>query len=99
MDVLGLDAAGVCGGARLASEHHAVVEVGAEEIVLRADTRWVRFTRDRMTTSEGAAEEFSLEEDGQVRIGAVTDEMDMAAEAVARGLLIGPSRVAPVDKQ
>ncbi len=73
----------------LASEHHAVVEVGAAEIVLRVDTRWVRFTRDRVTRSEGGAQEFALEEDGQVRIGAVTEEMDMAAEAVARGLLFG----------
>lgn len=73
----------------LASEHHAVVEIGSAEIVLRVDTRWVRFTRDQMTTSEGGVKEFALEEDGQVRIGDVTDEMDMAAEAVARGLLLG----------
>ncbi len=73
----------------LASKHHAVVEIGAQEIVLRVDTRWVRFTRDAMTRSQGDAQEFVLEEDGRVRIGAVTDEMDMAAEAVARGLLLG----------
>jgi hypothetical protein len=42
-----------------------------------------------VTRSEGGAQEFALEEDGQVRIGAVTEEMDMAAEAVARGLLLG----------
>ncbi len=73
----------------LASEHHAVVEIGAEEIVLRVDTRWVRFTRHNMETSEGQTREFALEEDGQVRIGAMTEEMDMAAEGVARGLLVG----------
>ncbi len=73
----------------LASEHHAVVEIGSAEIVLRVDTSWVQFTRDQMTTSEGEVKEFALEEDGQVRIGDVTDEMDMAAEAVARGLLLG----------
>jgi len=73
----------------LASEHHAVVEVGSVEIVLRVDTRWVRFTREQVTTSEGDAKEFALEEDGQVRIGDVTDDMDMAAESVARGLLLG----------
>jgi hypothetical protein len=73
----------------LACEHHAVVEIGSTEIVLRVDTRWVRFTRDQMTTSEGDTQEFLLEEDGQVRIGAVRDEMDMAAEGVARRLLVG----------
>ena len=73
----------------LASEHHAVVEIGSAEIVLRVDTRWVRFTRDQMTTSEGGVKEFALEEDGQVRIGDVTDEMDMAAEPVARVVLLG----------
>ncbi len=71
----------------LTSDHHAVVEIGSTEIVLRVDTRWIRFTRDQMTTSEGALQEFVLEEDGQVRLGAVTEEMDMAAEAVARNLL------------
>ena len=70
----------------LTCEHHAVVEIGADEIVLRVDTRWVRFTRDEVTTSEGETSEFALEEDGQVRIGGVMDEMDMAAEAVARRL-------------
>jgi hypothetical protein len=73
----------------LASKHHAVVEIGAAEIALRVDTRWVRFTRDRMTSSEGESLEFALEEDGSVRMGAVTGAMDMAAEAVARGLLLG----------
>jgi hypothetical protein len=71
----------------LTSDRHAVVEVGAEEIVLRVDTRWVRFTRDAMTTSEGLSVPFAMEEDGRVRVGDVTDEMDMAAEAVARGML------------
>jgi hypothetical protein len=73
----------------LASEHHAVVEIGAEEIVLRVDSRWVRFTRDQLINSEGEVRRFALEEDGQVRMGAVLEEMDMAAESVARGLLLG----------
>jgi len=73
----------------LASEHHAVVEVGAEEILLRMDMRWVHFTQDRMTTSEGVALSFALAEDGSVRIGDVSDEMDMAAEGVARAFLVG----------
>ena len=68
------------------SEHHAVVEVGAEEIVLRVDTRWARFTRDEMTTSEGLSVGFAMEVDGRIRIDDVTEDMDMAAEEVARGM-------------
>lgn len=73
----------------LTSTRHAVVEVGAEEILLRVDTRWVRFTRGAMTTSEGVACSFAMEVDGRVRIGDVTEEMDLAAEEVARGMLGG----------
>jgi len=73
----------------LTSTQHAVVEVGADEIVLRVGSQWVRFTRDQMTSSEGAPLPFSLEEDGRVRIGGVEDEMDMAAERVAREMLAG----------
>ena len=73
----------------LGSAHHAVVEVGAEEIVLRVDPRWVRFTREAMMTSEGYVLPISLGEDGSVSVGERTEEMDMAAEGVARGLLLG----------
>jgi hypothetical protein len=71
------------------SPHHAVVEVGRDEIVLRVDTRWVRFTAETMETSGGERAGFALLEDGTVRTGDVTDEMDMAAERVAREMLIG----------
>ncbi len=71
----------------LTSTHHAVVEVGSEEIVVRVDQRWTRFTRDRMTTSGGVALPFAMEEDGRIRIGSELDEMDMAAERVAREIL------------
>jgi hypothetical protein len=73
----------------LASEHHAVVEVGSQEIVLRVESRWVRFTRDAMTTSLGESRAFSLEVDGSVRIGDAIEEMDMAAEGIAREILLG----------
>ena len=72
----------------LTSAHHAVVEVGADEIVLRVDTRWVRFTRAAMTTSEGAMTTFEIAEDGSVLVGERPEEMDMAAEAVARELFV-----------
>lgn len=71
----------------LTSVHHAVVEVGAGEIVLRVAERWTRFTRDEMSTSEGASIPFSMSEDGRIRIGDIEDEMDMAAERVAREML------------
>ncbi len=71
----------------LTSAHHAVVEVGAEEIVLRVEKRWVRFTRDAMTSSEGVTASFEIAEDGSVSVGERTEEMDMAADAVARELL------------
>jgi len=71
----------------LTSDYHAVVEVGADEIVLRVDTRWARFTRDEMTTSEGLSVSFAMEVDGRIQIGEVTEEMDLAAEEVARGML------------
>ena len=64
-----------------------MVEVGAQEIVLRVNTRWARFSRDEMTTSEGMSVPFAMFEDGSIQIGDVTDEMDMAAEEVARGML------------
>jgi hypothetical protein len=71
----------------LTSTHHAVVEVGAEEIVIRVDQLWTRFTRHESMTSEGVSLPFSIAEDGRVRIGDVEDEMDMAAERVAREML------------
>ena len=73
----------------LTSAHHAVVEVGADEIVLRVAERWTRFSRDEMSTSEGETLPFAMQEDGRIRIGDVEDEMDMAAERVAREMLAG----------
>jgi hypothetical protein len=73
----------------LTSRHHAVVEVGGDEIVLRVDQRWTRFTRDEMRTSEGVAIPFAMLEDGTIRIGDVVDEMDMTSERVAREMMAG----------
>ena len=70
----------------LASAHHAVVEIGAEEIVLRVDTRWVRFTQTAETFSDGRECGFELHEDGSVTLNGVTEELDMAAEGVARAM-------------
>ena len=76
----------------LTNERHAVVEVGADEIVLRVDTHWARFTHNAMTTSEGGSVPFSMVEDGSVLLDGRMDEMDMAAERVARELMQGGRR-------
>ena len=70
----------------LNNHYHAVVEIGSEEILLRVDTRWLRFTHTNQTSSEGTTQPFTLNEDGTVTLGAVTDEMDMAAEQATRAL-------------
>lgn len=71
----------------LNSRHHAVVEVGADEITLRVAGRWLRFTHDRMEDSEGNRSSFSLEEDGTVKLDGMTQEMDLAAEHLAREMM------------
>ena len=68
---------------------HAVVEVSAEEITLRVGSRWLRFTRDAMQESGQEPVGFRLEENGNVVIdGAEEEEMDLAAERLARGMLV-----------
>jgi hypothetical protein len=72
----------------LNSKHHAVVEVSADEITLRVSERWLRFTESEMQHSGEAPVSFALTEDGNVGIGDLpAEEMDMAAERLARGML------------
>ena len=71
----------------LNSRHHAVVEVGADEITLRVASRWLRFMHDFVEDSEGNRSSFSLEEDGTVKLDAKTQEMDLAAEELAREMM------------
>jgi hypothetical protein len=71
----------------LNSRHHAVVEVGADEITLRVASRWLRFTHDLVEDSEGNRSSFSLEEDGTVKLNGTTEEMDLAAERLAREMM------------
>jgi hypothetical protein len=71
----------------LNSRHHAVVEVGADEITLRVAGRWIRFTHDLAEDSEGNRSSFSLLEDGTVKLDAKTQEMDLAAEELAREMM------------
>lgn len=71
----------------LNSRHHAVVEVGAQEITLRVANRWLRFTHNFIEDSEGNRSTFSLEEDGTVKLNETTEEMDLAAERLAREIM------------
>lgn len=71
----------------LNSTHHAVVEVGPDQILLRVDSRWLQFTRNSMSTSENTSEPFSFEENGTVTLNGSTEEMDMAAERLARTMM------------
>ncbi len=73
----------------LNSVQHAVVEVGPEEILVRVGSRWISFTHTSMRTSDDAVESFALEEDGTVRMGGSMEEMDMAAERLAREMMAG----------
>ncbi len=72
----------------LNATHHAVVEVSADEITLRVGSRWLRFTQSAMQHSEPVTVQFALREDGLVVIGdEPAEEMDMAAERLAREML------------
>jgi hypothetical protein len=72
----------------LNSTNHAVVEVSADEITLRVNDRWLRFTSSTMQDTNGRTEDFTLTEDGNIRINnAPPEEMDMAAERLAREML------------
>ena len=71
----------------LNSRHHAVVEVGADEITLRVASRWLRFTHDLVEDSEENRSSFSLEEDGTVKLNGIPQQMDLAAESLAREMM------------
>ena len=71
----------------LNSTHHAVVEVGAEEITLRVASRWLRFTHEMMELSDGGRSTFNMLEDGTVKLNGIAEEMDLAAERLAREMM------------
>lgn len=71
----------------LNSTHHAVVEVGLDEIVLRVDTRWLRFTHTSVSASDDRNTSFALQEDGTIDLGGKLEEMDLAAERLAREMM------------
>jgi hypothetical protein len=71
----------------LNSRHHAVVEVGAEEITLRVAGKWLRFTHQTLDYSDGRRSPFALQEDGTVKLNGIAEEMDLAAERLAREMM------------
>ena len=71
----------------LNSRHHAVVEVGADEITLRVSSRWIRFTHETLQDSEGRHSSFNMQEDGTVELNGIAEEMDLAAERLAREMM------------
>jgi hypothetical protein len=73
----------------LNSHQFAVIEFGDEEIVVRAGSKWVRFTHGELEKSDGSSEGFALSEDGTVVLDGKMDEMDFAAERITRELMRG----------
>ena len=80
----------------LSATQHAVVEVSANEITLRVGGRWLKFTEYAM--QHGSTQEtgevpqpFALNENGTVAINdRPEEEMDLAAERLAREMLHPP---------
>ncbi len=71
----------------LGRDHHAVVEVSDESIMVRYGLRWMLFTAGRYTTSDGTEAAFHLTEEGRARIGGEEDEMDLWAERLASEII------------
>ena len=72
----------------LNSTHHAVVEVSANDITLRVNDRWLRFTPTEMQRNDQSPIPFALQENGTVSIDHQPgQEMDMAAESMTREIL------------
>jgi hypothetical protein len=71
----------------LNSNQFAVIEFGEDEIVVRVDAKWARFTHGEMELSDGSKTAFALNEDGTVTLNGKMDQMDFAAERVTRELM------------
>jgi hypothetical protein len=71
----------------LNSNQFAVIEFGEDEIVMRVDAKWVRFSHGEMEKSDGSRSVFALNDDGTVTLDGKMDDMDFAAERVTRELM------------
>ena len=71
----------------LNSNNFAVIEYGADEILIRFGGRWTRFTHTELESSSGIKSVFALNEDGTITLDGKIDEMDFAAERITRELM------------
>ena len=71
----------------LNSNQFAILEFGEQEIVLRIDSRWTRFTHTEQQTSNGSKAPFALNEDGTITLNGKIEEIDFAAERITRELM------------
>ncbi len=72
----------------LNSHQFAVIEFGEDEIVVRAGSKWVRFTHARAwNQAKARVRSFALNEDGTVTLDGKIEEMDIAAERITRELM------------
>lgn len=72
----------------LNSSQHAVVEVSEDRITVRHGTRWISFTATAYESSNGNTLPFALTEHGTATVDGKEEEMDMAAEQLARELML-----------
>jgi hypothetical protein len=71
----------------LNSPQHAVVEVSEERITVRHGLKWISFTSEAYESSDGSTVPFSLTENGTAVVDGLEDEMDLAAERLAREII------------
>jgi hypothetical protein len=80
-----------CAAHGLSSEHQAIVEVGANTIMIRVNSKTLTLTQTDGKGSIAFGSEtklpLTLLEDGRVIIGPTTEQMDIAAERLAREIL------------
>ena len=55
--------------------------------MVRAGSKWLRFTHGEMESSDGNKIVFALNEDGTVALDGKMDEMDFLAERITRELM------------
>jgi hypothetical protein len=71
----------------LNSNQFAVIEFGENEIILRIDNKWTRFTHAEQESSNGKKSIFALNENGTVTLDGKIEEIDFAAERITRDLM------------
>jgi len=80
-----------CAAHGLNSQHQAILEVSSNQITVRVDTKSLIISQidgeGTITNSNGLQTSLQLLEDGRIKIGTTTEDMDMAAEQLAREIL------------